>query len=1508
MRLKLPLQTTAVVSTESKEDKETLIDIDRTLSQLRNHSLTTLDLSHARRIDEKKAPELKCTLEAHGARISAMTVLKDGSLVSGAGDNTIKHWDINTGKCITTLTFGAKYDPNNTGTNNGACALAELPDGTLVSGHWYGSLKHWNLKTGECLATLSEHTGMVNALVALADGNVVSGSAKDGTIKCWDLKNGLCLATLHTNCSPVDLFVLSDGSFICADGYQITRWDLNKDVCLARFRYDQGHHGGFIARMPLFDDTLISITRDGTLNRWDLKNGKSLTTLNLKSIVTSYYYTCAAALTEDSIIIRNHDDALTRWDLKTGAFFSISDDKHKGAHSLMSLPDNSFVSACDGGKPTIRHWHFPKRYLTPTEVITLLKGLKINCSVTHLNLCNVVLEEKIIPLLLELVTYHPSLTYVDLRNTHLTLAQLDPVIAAAKKRTKKLEVLCGWVSTEIAPLPGPLSESQYSKVLVESSKLPLIPPQLTKPKMETKESRGTLIDIDIMLNKLRTDAIYNLDIAHASRIDEKETLQLVNTLEGHTDTVSALMAVTDGSLVSGSYDFTIKHWDPKTAACLATFKGHGAVVRILVELADGNLVSCSSTDATIKYWNLKTGVCLSTFNTKSSNVYAIAALPDGSLATCAYSDKTIKRWNVKSGVCLSTLSGHSDTVCGLAMLPNGNLVSSSSDKTIKQWDLKTGVCLSTLDAGTAGNLKILTDGSLLALMDSHYLMCWNVNTNTKLRHFAFQGFNPNSSAGFITQLADGTVVSGNLNTIQRWDTKSGACLGATVIPLPVGWHYKQHYDVALATLPDDSVVSSLADKTIKRWHFPQRSLTLIEIITLLQGMKTNRSVTYLNLRDIPLKERAEEMVLPILLDIVMHHPTLTCLDLRGTHLTIAQLDLLITAAKKRMTKLEVLCDESQYPAAIINLLKNHLPVPTEPIKAATENKDDKELCLDISMTLNQLRTHNLTTLELRHVYCIDDKQELELDRTFSGPIYNRVHAMTTLADGTLVTGSADFTIKHWDPKTGAYLSTLRGHVGTIYTLLALADGGLLSTSQDKTIKHWDVKSGICLSTREVGWDVRALAVLGDGSLSLNGVKTPWDKLGKALAGFSNLGGCGFAVLTDGSFVRSSFDQLDQTITHWDSRYSDYHPRKTFTGHTDIVYALVALPDGNFISGSYDTTIKRWDTKSGTCLATLSGHSGGIYALALLPDGSLVSGSRDTTIKHWDIKTGKCLTTLNEHSNIVSALTIAADGSLVSCSWDNTVKFWKFSAKKRPLQLAEIISLLVEMKNNRSITSLNLSGITLEEKVLSILLELVTHHPGLTQLDLRNTGLTTAQLDPLIALAKNRVLKLQLLHDAPVEVVNSLPETHVTGALSPVKRLPLVSQQTRIAPVPVDKSKEQKKADKKDDLPFEDAHGNQGLIQNWILQGERDEIPDDCSKKIASLIRFCWQQKPDRRPSADQIVMYLRSDKEEFSYNTDMPPSANSAESSYQANLDSGVRTVDHTDASCLGNFDSSLRL
>jgi len=83
---------------------------------------------------------------------------------------------------------------------------------------------------------------------------------------------------------------------------------------------------------------------------------------------------------------------------------------------------------------------------------------------------------------------------------------------------------------------------------------------------------------------------------------------------------------------------------------------------------------------------------------------------------------------------------------------------------------------------------------------------------------------------------------------------------------------------------------------------------------------------------------------------------------------------------------------------------------------------------------------------------------------------------------------------------------------------------------------------------------------------------------------------------------------------------------TLRGHSAGVLSLAISPDGSILfTGSYDQTIRAWDTMTWSCIKVLKGHGGGVRAMAVSADGRILySAGADNTVRAWNIETWVCM--------------------------------------------------------------------------------------------------------------------------------------------------------------------------------------------------------------------------------------------------------------------------------------------
>ena len=98
--------------------------------------------------------------------------------LSGSGDNTLKLWEITTGRCLQTFQ----------GHTDGVNSVCLSTDGRwILSGGSDNTLRLWQTGTGRCIRILEGHTSWVRSVYLSADGRWALSGGGDKTLRLWQL-------------------------------------------------------------------------------------------------------------------------------------------------------------------------------------------------------------------------------------------------------------------------------------------------------------------------------------------------------------------------------------------------------------------------------------------------------------------------------------------------------------------------------------------------------------------------------------------------------------------------------------------------------------------------------------------------------------------------------------------------------------------------------------------------------------------------------------------------------------------------------------------------------------------------------------------------------------------------------------------------------------------------------------------------------------------------------------------------------------------------------------------------------------------------------------------------------------------------------------------------------------------------------------------------------------------------------------------------------------------------
>ncbi|KAF2829507.1 mitochondrial division protein 1 [Ophiobolus disseminans] len=229
------------------------------------------------------------------------------------------------------------------------------------------------------------------------------------------------------------------------------------------------------------------------------------------------------------------------------------------------------------------------------------------------------------------------------------------------------------------------------------------------------------------------------------------------------------------------------------------------------------------------------------------------------------------------------------------------------------------------------------------------------------------------------------------------------------------------------------------------------------------------------------------------------------------------------------------------------------------------------------------------------------------------------------------------------------LFTLESHVDEI-TALHFKGDTLVSGSADKTLRQWDLVKGRCVQTLDVLW-----AAAQAQATATTQTSSEWRPTGRVMDASADF--VGAIQVFDAALACGTADGM---VRLWDLRSGQVH--RSLVGHTGPVTAL-QFDDVHLVTGSADRSIRIWDLRTGSI------HDAYAYdhpVTSMMFDARrIVSAAGESVVKvydktdgrHWSCGPGVGADEDDNTSHSMIERVRIKDGYLVEGRKDGTVGVW-----------------------------------------------------------------------------------------------------------------------------------------------------------------------------------------------------------------------------------------------------------
>ncbi|EPS35679.1 hypothetical protein H072_10928 [Dactylellina haptotyla CBS 200.50] len=266
----------------------------------------------------------------------------DGKQIVSAYQGTLKLWDIMTGELLKTFEDDSTYTE----------AVTFSLNGKQIASGSDQSVKVWDTLTGTLKYTFRGHSDLVITVAFSPDGQQIASRSWDGTIKLWDVRISEDKGSVIPSKGTVILACSPDGKKFASGwiGCTFKLWDGTTGKLQREF---VGHSDRVISLAFSPDNNqMISGSDDKTMRLWDATTGKTQTTFTGHS---ASVLCVAFSPNSDQVISGSGDNTIKLWNARNGKLERTFAGHSDRVYCVAFSPNSQQIASASADK-TIKLW------------------------------------------------------------------------------------------------------------------------------------------------------------------------------------------------------------------------------------------------------------------------------------------------------------------------------------------------------------------------------------------------------------------------------------------------------------------------------------------------------------------------------------------------------------------------------------------------------------------------------------------------------------------------------------------------------------------------------------------------------------------------------------------------------------------------------------------------------------------------------------------------------------------------------------------------------------------------------------------------------------------------------------------------------------------------------------------------------------------------------------------------------------------------------------------------